>query len=56
MTLAGPQASGPPLVLLSEAKDLVPVASSGEVLRYAKDDRYEHERARGPRSGKMLNP
>jgi len=27
-----------PIVILSEAKDLVPIASGDEVLRYAQDD------------------
>src|SRR6266550_7693932 len=40
-SLLGPRASGPARVILSAAKDLMPVASGDEVLRCAQDDRLE---------------
>src|SRR4030095_16563178 len=50
LVLRGPRASRPPLVILSAAKDLMPVASGDEVLRCAQETTDMSGRdARGPR-------
>jgi hypothetical protein len=41
MSLPGARHSSGTLVILSEAKDLMPIASGDEVLRFAQDDRRE---------------